>query len=296
MNLMNNWTQLNEQVQIAHISSVDIGNKIYLKKWKNSEVAETIFILFHDLCQYHGSFNSFVNWALSHFTNIEIYAIDYVGHGLSSGTRGHIEEFENLILDQKKIIESLHFESSQNIYYFGHGLGGLVTLDFYNRYGQQLKNPPKGMILSNFILNLDHPLFHFKGTNSLLVSKFFQRLRFGNIFESTNLTTDKVKAIDLEQDPLMHFNPTLNSIAEVKKRTQSIYQDSYYIDIPVMIVSCDQDQYIFTKGMKYFVKGVRKELIFEKKYSNMKHDLYNELDSDIFFNDVKMWINKNENL
>jgi alpha-beta hydrolase superfamily lysophospholipase len=285
-----NWKGINKSKSIARFISNDLESNIYSTRWSNSENSKIVFILAHDLCQYHGTFKNFIDWSLKHIPDLEIYSMDFGGHGLSSGTRGHIEDFENLVQDQYQFVNTISEIENKKYYFIGHGLGGLVFLDLYNRFGQKFKTKPSGIILTNFILNLDHLLFHLKKIKNPQISKFLMHLRIGKVFDSKLMSLKADNTISLEEDPLIHFSPTLKSISEVKKKAINIYQDAYYIDLPLMIGRSDNDSYINQNGMNYFVKGVKKELLFEKTYSNMRHDLYNEIESEMFFNDIKTWL------
>lgn len=289
------WIPISNFESIAHMDSCQINQKVYLKKSTNSDVANHSIFLFHDLCQYSGSYKNFVEWLLVHIPKITIYTLDYVGHGQSSGTRGHFDEFEILVKDQFQFIEKVDMDSEQIITFLGHGLGGLVTLEMYNKYGTSLTRKPNKLILSNFILQFDHLIFKFGLKNRHLLNQLTKNMKFLKVFDTDQLTHRSDMVLAFELDPLVVHRPTLSTILEVKSKAKSIYQDAYYLDIPIMIAWSEKNPYIFKPGMKYFIKGVKKDLLSEKTYSHMKHDLYNELDNIGFYNDIKNWIVSNEN-
>ena len=45
----------------------------------------------------------------------------------------------------------------------------------------------------------------------------------------------------------------------------------------------------------YFAKGIKKDLLSEKKYSLMKYDLYNEVERTSVFHDIMDWMKIYEN-
>jgi alpha-beta hydrolase superfamily lysophospholipase len=226
--------------------------------------------------------------------NIEIYMMDYVGHGMSSGTRGHFDNFEVLVKDQLAFIKNISIKNDQDVIMLGHGLGGLVTVEMYNKYSHIMTKKPHKLILSNFILNLDHSILNVKIKHSFLINKFTKSLKLINLFDANKMSNSGDAVLANFQDPLYVHRPTLNAIVEINTKAKLIYQEAYFLDIPIMVGWGKQDPYVSILGMNYFIKGIKKNLLFEKTYSHMKHDLYNEVDSSIFYNDIKNWI-ENEN-
>jgi esterase/lipase len=95
--------------------------------------------------------------------------------------------------------------------------------------------------------------------------------------------------INYAEDPFIIHRPSLSTINLIIEKANNIYQDSYFIDIPVFIATGAGDQYIKKNGIDYFAKGIKKELVVQKTYSNMLHDLYNDSESEVFFNDLLNW-------
>ena len=115
-------------------------------------------------------------------------------------------------------------------------------------------------------------------------------LRPLRVLKSEEMLSDPQYALIYEQDPLVVHRPTLITIREVQKKVANIYQDSYFIGKPLMLLKSEKDSIINLNGMEYFAKGIKKELLTEKKYSLMKHDLYNEIDKESVFKDITDWM------
>lgn len=284
------WIRLNDCEEIAHLSSCVDQQKIYLKRISKDTKIKKIFFLFHDLCFYSGSFKHFINWALNAIDGVMIYQMDFVGHGQSTGTRCHIEDFDFFAEDIFNFLQSVKLDKNQEAYFFGHGVGGMALLDMYNKYYNELNFKPNKIVLSNFILNIESPLFHLGIKKNPLSKRLIDSLRLIKYYNPLEITHKKEAQIEFDRDPFIIKSPTLKTILEVKSKSKSIYQDAYYIDVPVMIAWSENNKYINRQGMHYFIKGIKKELLSEKTYSLMKHDLYNEIDSSTFFEDIKIWV------
>ena len=290
------WKNIKDRESIAHFLSAQDNQLIYIKKWhaKSSTKNEKVIFLFHDLCQHHRRFEALVNWIQEKDHTISFIAMDFVGHGLSSGTRGHFDEFNFLVKDIFYLLEQEEKNENQQWFLLAHGLGGLSLLDLVNRYPTQFVEKINGLILSNFLIELGQkPLAKWlSGTFSNL--NFASRIRLQKVFEGHEMTSDNDEAIFFEKDSLVVHRPTWSALDAIREKTTSVYRDAYFLDWPILVLQSGNDKYLLEKGMEFFLMGVKKNLLTEKHYSNLKHDLYNEKDKVMVFNDLLEWINTHE--
>ncbi len=299
------WKQLENNISVGHFTSTNSApgyksSQIYVKKYEalksNSKNKVTIF-LFHDICQHHGRFQSFIDWAREKNPEISFVAMDFVGHGLSSGTRGHFEKFDHLVTDVHFLLNHLEKNSNDKWIVMGHGLGGLVALDLYNRFQDSAGLLIDGLILSNFILKFQTLLLQLEDQNLFKKSgleKFIAHSRPLRIFKSNEILSFPEDILNYEQDPLVVHRPTLKSMKEIQKKITNIYQDSYFLGTPLMLIKSEHGVGTLGQEIDYFAKGIKKDLLTEKKYSLMRHDLYNEREKEIVFQDIMNWMNTYE--
>jgi len=63
--------------------------------------------------------------------NIKTFAIELSGHGKSDGTKGLINNYDNLILDIKNLVQFINYKyPNKNIFLLGESLGGALSLKF----------------------------------------------------------------------------------------------------------------------------------------------------------------------
>lgn len=301
------WKKLENNILVTQFTSTsDSSSKIYVKRFealkKDPHRNITIFLL-HDVGQYHGRYLSFINWTRNRHPGISFVAMDFVGHGLSSGTRGHVKKFESLVDDvfflmnhtDKKVDE---VDSAEQWMILGQGLGGLVALDLINRYQEVIEKKICGLILSNFIFKFTSPFLQFENQLSAAyagLKNLIPHSRPIKLLKGEDMLSAPQDILILEHDPLVVHRPTLITIKEIQKKIASIYQDSYFIGKPVLLLKSENDNVANSSGLDYFAKGIKKELLTEKKYSLMKHDLYNETDKEIVFQDIISWMKAYEN-
>lgn len=302
-----NWKKLDENITVGHFLSSNTTpgynpSQLYVKKIealeKNSKNAITLFLL-HDIGQHHGRFDSLIEWIKQRNSNVTFVSMDFVGHGLSSGTRGHFEQFDYLVNDFHYLLEQFTKKVDQQEKWFvlGHGMGGLVALDLLNRFQDSVENKIDGLVLSNFILKFSSVLLKAEEASLLEktgIKKLLYRSRPLRIFKGNEVLTCPEAQLNFEQDPLVIHRPTLRSVKEIQKRMANVYQDSYFLSKPLMLLKSESGANLLSNGMDYFSRGIKKELLTEKKYSHMKHDLYNESEKENVFLDILHWMNTNE--
>jgi alpha-beta hydrolase superfamily lysophospholipase len=290
----NIWKELGGGITVTHFTSKLPAQQIYLKKvsaTKESKNPITIF-LFHDLASYHGRFMNFVNWFRIQHPEINFVMMDFLGHGLSTGTRAHIENFGDLVQDVAKVFHMLEKKPEEHWIGLGHGIGALSLLDLINRYDDVVKAKIDRLILSNFVLHFASPIFKMQNKlleNALSLGNFMKTMRTLEIYLPHEILTHSKEQLLYLEDPLIVRIPTFQTFKSINAKASSIYQDAYFLDKPTLLLQ-SSSPYLFPRGMESFSKGFKKGYLVEKKYSNLLHDLYNEKDNLSVFNDIAEWI------
>lgn len=288
------WKDLKEGVSVTHFPSRREHQQIYIKRVlasKKTTHPVTVF-LFHDLSSYHGRFMGLVNFFKVQHPEVNFILMDFLGHGLSSGTRGHIVDFYDLANDMAYVFSSLDKKENEKWISLGQGVGALSLLDLINRFDDSVKGKIDKLILSNFILNFKSPALNLqeKLLGSLApVSGALKTTRFMPVYlpeEILGHSKDQSRYLD---DPLIVRRPTYQSFKCINSAVQGIHQCAYFLDRPTLLLE-SSSRYLVPGGINAFSKGLKKELLTQKKYSNLKHDLYNEHDNSHVFNDIAQWI------
>jgi alpha-beta hydrolase superfamily lysophospholipase len=300
------WKKLDANIQVGSFPSCnppgEFGpSRIYVKRYsalknENKKQSTTVFLL-HDLGQHQGRFQSFITWMREHNPGTSFIAMDFVGHGLSSGTRGHFEKLDYLVRDVHFLISQMNKSSGESWIILGHGMGGLVALDLVNSYQDTSADKIDGLILSNFIMKISSTFMAIENQfnfNASPFSKMYSHSRPTHFLKGHECLSLPADSLQLDQDPLVVHRPTLNSLKELQKKMTNIYQDSYFLGKRLLIMKSDARSIHSSSGQEFFAKGIKKDLLTEKKYSLMKHDLYNERDREIVFKDIASWMNAHE--
>lgn len=293
---------LNEELrENFHFPSHDGSSEIYvdvLRNYESSEELDHSLILIHDVTDSHQRVLPFARKLLSHISGLKLILIDLRGHGLSTGTRAHVDNFEDYGLDFVRVYSELKasgiLAKDERPICFGQGLGAVVLLQLYQIYEFPILRQLKALVLFN-------PILRFRGEfisrlpnwSSRVIKKggeSIKRLHLPIRFEGHSLTSLKDRASDYDSHPLVSHTITLSLFAEIIEACARLKSSCYFIDVPCFFVTSGRDYYADHKVTDIFMKGIPKELVTHISYANLLHDLYNEDLPDNFWDSLNSWM------
>lgn len=289
-----NWKKVSDGTSAAYFSSRAHSQKIYLKKIeaRKKEANPITIFLFHDLTSYHGRFLNLTSWFQVQHPEVSFIMMDFLGHGLSSGTRGHVSRFSDLVDDAADVFDLIEKKPGEVWIALGHGIGALTILDLLNRFDGPIKEKIDRIILSNFFLNFPSTLLQLQNKifeNFLGIAKALQTSRPVEIYLPGEVLSDPHEQASYLEDPLIVRRPSYETLKVVSQKVKGIHQDSYFLDKPTLLLKSGSP-YLLERAMESFGKGLKKGLLTEKNYLNLKHDLYNERENTLVFNDIIEWV------
>jgi alpha-beta hydrolase superfamily lysophospholipase len=251
-------------------------------------------LIVHDACEYHARhfyLPEFLDGRLQ--GNIIFTWYDLKGHGLSSGSRGHIEIIDEYVDDLKEmILNSQTRKKGKKIVLLGHGLGATLIFRLFKKYESEVDLLVDGCIFSN-------PYIRFKVEVPPVIRLLMKslpeavgRIRLPHSFSGQEVTKDQKERDLFNGDPLINHHITINLFREIFKLSHSIRSTSYFFDCKSLFLLGDKDPYTEPDKTVLFLKGMPKNKVRYKKYPEMGHDLFNEVGRDKLFEDVYNWINK----
>ncbi len=259
--------------------------RIYFQKYDCGNQSLKQIIAVHDAGLYHCQYDFLIKDLKGE--NISFFTIDLKGHGLSSGSRNQIDNFDDCALDLVTFINiNLVIKSDEPLYLMGSGVGGTIILNLLYFYSHLLKKEVSGLILVN-------PQFgcrNFQAKEAKLLSKLIKNKRnFKLPFPQTgyDLTDDLAIAEKYNSDPLIDFSFPLNFISQMNLVSQKIINYSYFLDCPLLLLT-NQD------GYQKFKISIRPDLLTYKTYSGNKRDILNDYERKKCFNDIRDWLGSRE--
>ncbi len=253
--------------------------------WKASEEPIATLIGVHGYSEYSLQYEPLVDFLLR--KNFDILWFDLPGHGESAGRRSSISRFEDYHECLESFIqETKRMRRSENLKLFGHSLGGLVCIRFletsqysglFSSVG--LSSPLLGLPMSGFVFGIVKCLTHLLPNLTLPNEGSLG----GDI-----LTHDPERRKRRLADPLIKSQVTIHWVREFIRARRLAFSEIGKISRPLGIFQAGDDKVVSrVDSEKFFhLLNVQKKL---RIYEGWYHELSNEIDRSIFFEELFQW-------
>ncbi len=282
-----NFLELNS----FNIKSHSKNESLYIREWKTKKKKVLHhFIILHDICDHHGRYELLAQDLWKKFNQeINITFIDMKGHGLSSGTRSYVENFDEYVDDLHLILNDYESINTKKIL-VGQGLGGLIALSYIQKYENEAKERISSVVLSNPLLYLKIDVHVLYEKMLKKINRYAGKIRFPYRIKGSDLTQDRIRIESYNSDPLINHYMSISLIEEIVRKSNQLLDYSYFLDIPLLMLLSKNDFLVNWQKCSLFMKGMPKKLANECLYAHSGHDLFNEKNRDKVFNDIYNWI------
>lgn len=280
-------------------SSLDPFHIHYRQYFRNEKLGNefTHIIFLHGIAENSSRHEDLFEYLLENYHgDLMITTMDFIGHGLSGGTRAHVDKFQILIDDFFKLLNVCKpFYEDKNVktIVVSHSLGGLVALKSLLDYSNNL---PYEIDKCIFCSPCIRPRFNvpdniFKMTR--LISNLMGKLRLPLPFSGHDLTSDHDKALEYDRNPLYSKFITYKMAEEIIRTCKNIVPLSYYLKISSLFLVSEDDRIVDSSATELFAYGIAKEFAQYNKYPGTRHDLLNETCRKEVFQDIINFIKGN---
>lgn len=250
-----------------------------------------VLYIVHGAVEYHGRHQLLPHYLInSEKFNLSIVWMDFKGHGLSTGSRSHVDNFDDFCLDFIELINRDLGLVGEKIL-LGHSMGGLVVLRILISLLDRIQGKLSGAILSN-------PALRTKISSSALedfIKKDLwvpKKMRLPRLVSGGDLTRDRLLTQQFHADGLVSHFLTFGLIQEIGKAMKETRQNAYYVETPCLFLLGGEDKIVDVEETKLFLKGMNPHLLTSHLYPHGHHELFNDLDRDKVFKDVETWLIK----
>ena len=291
------------------------GEKIFLRVWDEVNNPIGTVQIVHGMGEHTGRYNNIATYLNS--KGFIVYGDDHRGHGETAGTVDKIgyigKDGFNKIVEDEKHITSIIKKKYPNIPNFicAHSFGSFITQEYLNRYSNEID----GVILcgsamekgfwniigrivstTQMIFGLEKKRDYF--IDNIAGNKFNKKENEG--CNNSWLTSDENEIKKMEKDKFCNNVFTVNFYYYMFKGFKSLYKKdknkNIRKDIPIFIIAGGADpvgEYgEAVKELGSYYKSLGLKNISIKIYDGKKHELFNELDREIIYDDIFMWLKK----
>lgn len=261
--------------------------ELFFQMWSPAKPAATL-VINHGVGEHTECYQRLVD-GLSDL-NIRFIAYDMRGHGRSEGKRGVVKRLSEYISDLEIFLNFIKKEISKDpMAIVGHSLGGMVTLSTI------IKNPDldiKCAILSSPLLGVQVDVPEIKKIAAKYLAQYLPTLTLWNEIDDRVLTHDKDVLVEFTKDPLRHDRVSPKLYLDMVAYAEKLRREGGSLNLPVFFQLSGQDKVVSTKASEDFFATIASQNKEIKIYENSFHEIYNDIERDVAFNDIKVFLKK----
>jgi len=243
-------------------------------------------LLIHGFGEHCGRYGNVVDTLLP--AGFSVWGIDHRGHGKSQGLQGHVDSFMDYVEDVHTYYEEVvsPVTGSLPIFVLGHSMGSIIAMNYACRYQDELA----GCVLSG--TGSTSPISGGKAVRTLtaILSRLVPRARI-NFPLSPDFISRDPKVVDAyKEDPLVHAQISFRLARSMSTALATGVEGIGKVDLPILI-QCGSEDESFA-GQQQLFDGLQAQDKTLKIYPGLKHEVYNELESDrkVVLSDLVTWL------
>ena len=239
---------------------------------------------------------------------------DHRGHGKSIKNNNDLGYFYEdnasyVVEDLHQINEYLKNKfKNKKIILFGHSMGSMIVRKYISKYAHTIDGlivcgSPSKNNASKLGLKVVKLLKSIKGERYR--SEFVKKLMFGGFdkkgSEPNSWVCHNKEILKLyNEDELCKYTYTLNGYENIFKLMIDIYNPKIYnrnnLDLPIYFIAGNDDPVIkskkdFNEAIN-FLKKIGYHNIDNTLYDDMSHEILNEINNNLVYDDILNWLNK----
>ena len=261
------------------------GQKIFAQSW-TTERPRALICHAHGQSDHSSRFAHVAEFFAGH--GINFFAVDFPGHGLSEGKRGHVSKFYEYI----ETVEILHKEAIRlfldlPVFIYGHSMGGNVCINhaFYE------KGKIAGYIITSPWIRLAFEPPAWKIALGKSVKSIYPSLQQPTGLDPALISHDKDVVEKYKTDKLVHGKISTSGFFEILTNGKNILLNADRLKYPMLLMHGTADGLTDHKASREFA-ALRPDLITYKEFEGLYHEMHNEPEKQEIFDTILNWINQ----
>ena len=264
------------------------GTELFVSDWllPADQSARGGVVLMHGLGEHSGRYAHVAQFFNGLGWSVRVY--DHRGHGRSGGPRGDVPAQDTLLDDAELVIADFSRDNATRWsgppLLFGHSMGGL----FAARFACAARLPLRGLILSSPALALRLTRLQ------LLLLKVMHTLAPGfalsNGLNAEYLSHDSALVEAYRVDPLGQGKISARLLRSMISTVAITQSQAGALRCPTLMVVAGDDRLVDVRGSETFFARLNPANAVIHRYPALYHEVFNELDKQCVFDDVRAWL------
>ena len=250
-----------------------------------------IVLLVHGLGEHAGRYDHVAKILRS--WGFEVRAYDQRGHGHSGGKPGTLPAADALLLDLADVVDEVRAQCpTLPLVLLGHSLGGLVV----GRFVSLQLRPVEGLVMSSPAL--DAAMGAFQKLLLAVLPKLLPNLTVGNGLDAQFISHDARVIAAYQADRFVHdrISPRLGKF--IADAGPAVIAAAAKWRVPTLVLYAGADRLVSPEGSRRFIEAasmsrkVAPGIVTGKRFEEMYHEIFNELQSTPVFIELKAWFDQ----
>jgi alpha-beta hydrolase superfamily lysophospholipase len=239
-------------------------------------------VLMHGLGEHCGRYQHLA--AFFNQCGLSVRCYDHRGHGRSEGRRGDVINGDPMLQDAQIVIEDFAGRYGAPPFLFGHSMGGL----FAARFALNRRAPVRGLILSSPALALRLTAAELR----LLAAaeRVVPWLGIPNGLDAAALCHASAVVEAYRTDPLVHSRISARLLRSMLNTIDDCQQRAATLSLPTLLLVAGSDRAVDPAGALRFYEQAPPGMVQLHVYQHMFHEIFNEPDSALVFDDLRAWL------
>jgi acylglycerol lipase len=260
------------------------ARRLFWQSWRPMTPPRAIFAVAHGFAEHGGRYAAFAARFVER--GVAVWALDQWGHGLSGGRRGHVDRFEDHLVDFHAFVVHVRTRSQPRpLFVVGHSLGGLVALRYLARHPGKIA----GGIISAPAVGLRVRAARLRGVLARVFSILLPGVTFPIRIDPRRLSRDPAVGRRYGADPLVHRRASARFIVEFARARAALAADAARPRVPLLLLHGTEDHLTDCEATRRLAErlGPIAELHL---YPGLYHELFNEPEREQVFTDIEAWM------
>lgn len=261
------------------------GTTLFVRRWAPEQPVASMVVV-HGASEHSGHYQHVAAYFAER--GLACHVLDLRGHGHSSGTRVHVDRFDQYIDDLHLLIQRAREYGKPLL--VGHSMGGLVAFHYAARHQSELA----GLVLSSPWFGLKVAVPALKRAVGRIASTILPRLSMPSEIRLAHVSRDPETVRLKEQDPLFGRTFTPRWGMECESAATRASELAPALAIPTLVMHAGDDLLTSPDASRSLFDRIGAQHKEYKLWPGKYHEIFNDPGYEEVFESIINWLKQQE--
>ena len=268
------------------------GRRLYCRTWAPVSMDGAAILIVHGFGEHSGRYEVIARWLAERGRCV--YAYDQMGHGRSSGARGHVTQFEDYLDDLEFMLRRVSSSPTEPLpILVGHSLGGLIAATLACERAPAISR----LVLSGPALALGGDVSRIRVAAARLLCRFIPRFSMEAGLDPDALSRDPEVVRGYREDPWVHGRMSASLAMGMMERQGTTSTSAGEVSVPTLLMHGESDALCSVDRSRVFFEGLSADMASRSEirvYPGLRHEIFNEPEQEEIFQHLFSWLKETE--